>query len=314
MCYCGYIRSYKIQSFIQFKIIVSVVKLLILWSLRFFSLRLVDRGFKDLKIRYLWRNAIKNIINILLIIIIGSIWIDKFGSLATFLGLVTAGLAIALQDLIVNIAGWIFILVRRPFELGDRIQIGEHAGDVIDIRFFQFTLNEIGNWVDADQSTGRIIHIPNGRVFKEPQANYTQSFNYIWNEIPVLVTFESNWQKAREILEKIVNEHAEHFSKEAEKKLLDASKKFMIFYTSITPIVYTTVKDSGVMLTIRYLCKARERRLTDNNIWEAILNAFSKYDDIDFAYPTQRIYYNQQEGKPGTVKPPNFPGIPFSEK
>jgi len=301
-------NNWSINPDIQFKIIVSVIVIMVIWMVRFFSLRLVDRSLKDLKIRHYWRNGIKNTLNILLIIIIGSVWIDRFGSLATFLGLVTAGLAIALQDLIVNIAGWIFILVRRPFELGDRIQIGDFAGDVIDIRFFQFTLNEIGNWVDADQSTGRIIHIPNGKVFKEPQANYTQSFSHIWNEIPVLLTFESNWQKAREILEKIVNEHAEHFSKEAEKKLIEASKKFMIFYSTITPIVYTSVKDSGVLLTMRYLCQARKRRSTENNIWEAVLEAFSKCEDIDFAYPTQRIYYNQMEGKPGTTKPPNFPG------
>ena len=82
-----------------------------------------------------------------------------------------------------------------------------HAGDVIDIRLFQFSINEIGNWVDADQSTGRIIHIPNGIVFTEPQANYTAGFQYIWNEIPVLVTFESDWKKAKQILTDIVNHH-----------------------------------------------------------------------------------------------------------
>jgi small-conductance mechanosensitive channel len=78
------------------------------------------------------------------------------GSVVTYLGLVSAALVIALQDPITNFVGWVFIISRRPFEIEDRIQIGEDAGDVIDIRFFQFSLNEIGNWVDADQSTGRI--------------------------------------------------------------------------------------------------------------------------------------------------------------
>jgi len=304
-------ENWHINPDIQIKIILSITAILVLWLFRFFSLRLIDRSNKDIKVRHYWRNGTKNTINILLVIIIGSIWIDKFGSLATFFGLVTAGLAIALQDLIVNIAGWIFLLVRRPFVLGDRIQVGDYAGDVIDIRFFQFTLNEIGNWVDADQSTGRIIHIPNGRVFKEPQANYTQSFSHIWNEIPVLLTFESNWQKARVILNSVVTEHAEHLSKEAEEKLIEASKKYMIFYSVIKPIVYISVKDSGVLLTMRYLCQARKRRSTEHNIWESVLKAFSQCDDIDFAYPTQRIYYNQMEGKPGTTKPPNFPGKNF---
>ena len=106
--------------------------------------------------------------------------------------------------------GWCFILIRQPFKVGDRIQIGKVAGDVIDIRFFNFQLNEIGNWVDADQSTGRIIHIPNGIVFTEPQANYTAGFQYIWNEIPVLVTFESDWKKAKQLLTDIVNHHGSY--------------------------------------------------------------------------------------------------------
>ena len=92
-------------------------------------------------------------------------------SLGTFLGLLSAGLAIALKDVVASMAGWIFILWRRPFQLGDRIQIGDRAGDVVDLRLFQFTLLEIGNWVDADQSTGRSIHVPNGAVFTEPLFN-----------------------------------------------------------------------------------------------------------------------------------------------
>src|SRR5207244_2876538 len=81
----------------------------------------------------------------------------------------------------------------------DRVQIGPHAGDVIDLGLFQFTLNEIGAWVQADQSSGRIIHVPNGKVFTDPVANYNKGFRYIWNEVPVVVTFESDWKKAKQI-------------------------------------------------------------------------------------------------------------------
>ena len=160
-----------------------------------------------------------------------------------------------------------------------------------------------GNWVDADQSTGRIIHIPNGIVFNKWQANYTAGFEYIWNEIPVLVTFESDWKKAKEILLEAVNKHAVHLSAEAEKQIKVAAKKFLIFYNKLTPIVYTSVKDCGVMLTIRFLCHVRRRRATDELIWEEVLEQFAKHDDIDFAYPTTRFYNNIGEGKEGT-KPP----------
>ncbi|MBZ0199912.1 MAG: mechanosensitive ion channel family protein [Ignavibacteriaceae bacterium] len=80
-----------------------------------------------------------------------------------------------------------FILERKPFTVGDRIQTGDVAGDVIDLRIFRFTRMEISNWVDAEQRTGRTIHVPNGKVFTEWQANYSTGFQYIWNEISVLV-------------------------------------------------------------------------------------------------------------------------------
>lgn len=301
-------KTWNLTTDNQLKVLYSILVFAALWVIRNLIIQLVHKQIESPKERYHWRNGVKNTYYILLVVIVGSIWIDKIGSLATFFGLVTAGFAIALQDPIVNLAGWIFILIRKPFEMGDRVQIGEHSGDVIDIRFFQFTINEINNWVDADQSTGRIIHIPNGYIFKYPQANYNQGFTHIWNEIGVLVTFESDWRKAKHILERIVKENAEHLTAEAQQRLIEASKKYMIFYKALTPIVYTEVKDSGVMLTMRYLVNPRRRRATEHKIWEDVLEAFAQNSDIDFAYPTQRIYYNLQEGKSGTSRKPNFPG------
>ena len=261
--------------------------------------RIVSSRTEDVYYRYKWRKSQDYITFIIGIFIISSIWIDEFRSLLTFFGLLSAGIAIALKDPISDLAGWMFILWRKPFEVGDRIQLGDYAGDVIDIRIFQFTIIEIGNWVDADQSTGRILHLPNSRVFMDVLANYSVGFNYIWHEIGVLVTFESDWEKAKELLLKIVNDKAESITKSAEKKIKDASKKYMIFYKNLTPIVYTSVKDSGVMLTMRFLCDPRQRRGYEQTIWEEVLKTFSKNEDIDFAYPTQRFYSNNIEGKPG---------------
>ncbi|MEM9328739.1 MAG: mechanosensitive ion channel family protein [Bacteroidota bacterium] len=298
---------WNISPDIQWKIGLSILVVVVLWLIRHFINRILFSQLKNARERYFWKNVVRNIQYALVLIIISSIWVDRLGSLATFFGLVTAGLAIALQDPLVNVAGWLFVVIRRPFDVGDRIEIDGLAGDVIDIRFFQFTLNEINNWVDADQSTGRIIHVPNGRVFKVAQANYTQGFSHIWNEIGVTITFESDWEKAKELLEEIVKAHAEHLSRAAEKKLIEASKKYLIFYHTLTPIVYTSVEDIGVKLSMRYLVNPKRRRNSEHKIWEDILHAFKQHETIDFAYPTQRIYYNLQEGKTGTVKPPNFP-------
>jgi small-conductance mechanosensitive channel len=134
-------------------------------------------------------------------------------------------------------------------------------------------------------------------VFTTPQVNFTAGFNYIWNEIPVLITFESNWKKAKGILEKIIEKDSLFLNEEAERQIKQAAKKFMIFYTKLTPIVYVSVKDSGILLTIRYLCKVREKRSTEDIVWKDVLNEFADARDIDFAYPTQRFFNNTIEGK-----------------
>jgi small-conductance mechanosensitive channel len=285
----------------QGRIAASLAVILLLWLVRRLTLALVWRRVDDVRIRYRWQKSATYIVVPIGILIVGRIWFAGFGSIATFLGLVSAGVAIALKDVLANVAGWAFILWRRPFELGDRIQIGTDAGDVIDIRLFQFSLLEIGNWVDADQSTGRVVHVPNGKVLTEVTANYSKGFRYIWNELPVLVTFESNWQRAKEILHRIGREHAEHLSASAEKQIKEVAHRFLIFYTTLTPTVYTSVVDSGVLLTLRYLCAPRERRGSAQAVWEAVLTEFAACDDIDFAYPTQRFFDNRAEGKPGTT-------------
>ena len=284
----------------QEKILSTFIVILIWFIFDKIIKKVVFEKIDDYTLRYQWQKIIKYITVILAIIFLTKIWFGAFESIGTYLGLVSAGLAIAFKDLLVNLAGWVFIMIRKPLTVGDRIQIGEVSGDVIDIRIFQFSVIEIGNWVDADQSTGRIIHIPNGIVFSKWQANYTAGFEYIWNEIPVLVTFESDWKKAKEILTEAVNKNAVNLSKDAEKQIKEAAKKFLIFYKKLTPIVYTSVKDSGVMLTMRYLCHVRGRRSSEELIWEEVLEQFAKHKDIDFAYPTQRFYDNSSEGKEGT--------------
>ena len=284
---------------LQYKIIVSFIIIIVILIIQRLLKKLLIHRIVDLKIRYQWQKISLYLAVFLIIIFLSNIWLELFGSMGTFLGLLSAGIAIALKDPLVNMVAWGFILIRQPFKVGDRIQIGKVSGDVIDFRLFQFSIIEIGNWVDAEQSTGRIIHIPNGVVFTEPQANYTAEFQYIWNEMPVLVTFESNWKKAKQILTDVINHHGVMLSNEAERQLIEAAKKFLIFYSKLTPIVYTSVKDSGVMLTMRYMCNPRERRTTEEKIWEDVLNRFAECDDIDFAYPTQRFYNNTNEGKSG---------------
>lgn len=279
---------------LQWRLFESLALLLIVVCLRALAGSVIRRTVDDPRNAYQWRKMTSYLLAGLGLLVLTRIWFEWFDDFGTFLGLAAAGLTIALRDPIVNLVGWMFIISRRPFAVGDRIQVGAVAGDVIDQRIFSFSVLEIGNWVDADQSTGRIIHVPNGRVFTEPQANYTRGFNYIWNELPVMITFESDWRKARELLQEIVNRHAEEISEHARGAMTQSSGSFMIIYSNVTPIVYTDIQENGVRLTMRYLCDPRRRRGSANAIWEDVLDTLRQHDDIRFAYPTTRFVQLEQ--------------------
>jgi small-conductance mechanosensitive channel len=287
----------NLGSDLQTQILGTLLIFAVLWLLRLIILQFINYRVEDIRTRYYWRKFSTYTVVILGIALASPVWLTGIQSLATFLGLAAAGVVIALQDVLANFTGWMFILTRRPFEVGDRVQIGNLAGDVIDIRIFEFSVLEIGNWVDADQSTGRILHIPNGKVFKEALANFNKGFEYIWHEIPVFITFESNWEKAKTTLEEIVTRDAAPLSPDAAEKLKRATNRYLIRYSHLTPTVYTKVGESGVILTIRYLCDPRRRRSSEQAIWEGILRAFAQHDDIEFAYPTQRFYQRQAKNQ-----------------
>ena len=281
----------------QVKVGATIFALILFPLVRRFLISPIINKIKDSKKRYTWTKRASYFIYILLFIVIGSIWFEGFESIATYLGFVSAAIAFALKDPIANFAGWMFINTRAPFKVGDRIEIGSNAGDVIDINLFNFSIMEMGNWVDADDMTGRIIHIPNARTFTESLANYGKGFHFIWHEIPVLVTFESDWKKAKKILNKIIIHKSDKFKIDASKMIKEASKKFMIHKTSLEPSVYTTVENSGVALTVRFLCEPRQRREIEQDIWESVLLEFKNELTIDFAYPTVRRYMNKEESK-----------------
>ena len=286
-------------------LLLTAILLVALWGLRQIALGIVRRRTSDDPRRlYQWRKGTTYAAMAVSVLALIWIWTDAIGSLGTFLGLLTAGIAIALKDPLVDLAGWAFVLWRRPFSTGDRITIRGHTGDVIDQRVFQFTLLEVGTATGAGQSTGRIVHVPNGWVFSDSVTNHTGTFAYVWHEVGVVVTFESDWRAAKQILLDVAHECADHLSEDAERTLRRAAREYFIFYSKLTPTVYTSVVGEGVQLAVRYLVAPRRVRGSEQDVWEAVLDRFAERDDIDLAYPTTRFYRTDLEGKPRAGGPP----------
>lgn len=297
----------SIEGALQVNLLLTLLIILGVIALRALVLRFITRRDIDRRAQYRWRKVTSYVAVAVALLLIVPLWLPRLGSLATVLGLLTAGIAIALRDPLTDLGGWLFIVTRRPFDVGDRIEIAGRIGDVIDVRLFQFSMLEVGNWVEADQSTGRIVHVPNKLIFSDMLANYTSQFDYIWHEIAVFITLDSDWQAAKRLCEEILERHVGPIAVEARATIDAAAQHSFITYANLTPTIYTRVHPHAVRLTLRYLTPSRRRRGLEHLIWEDILSAFAEHDDIVFA-PSQRI--SLVEGSTGLVAQPAEPAPP----
>lgn len=283
-------ERFGLEGAAQAKVIATVVVVLLGFVLRAAVRRAVHRRTDETEVIYRAGKLATYAATVIVGLTLAWIWLDSFTNLATYIAVVSAGLAIALADVLKNMAGWGYIVIRRPFRVGDRIEIGGTKGDVLDIRLFRFTVAEVGNWVDAEQSTGRLVHIPNGTLFAEQIANYTEGFEFVWHEVPVLLTFESDWRTGEQGLLGIVKDVAPDIEARAGSRIRETARSYHIRLGVLTPTVYLTVKDSGVLLTARFLVDVRSRRSIEQAVWRRVLDMIAEDPKLDLAYPTVRTY------------------------
>lgn len=290
--------------------LAGTVAVLVVWMVvARIGRRLIGRAVEESAARFQMTRVMVYVLGGLALFTLVRLWTQGVTGIVTYLGLLSAGVAIALQAPLTNVVGWLFILIRRPFRVGDRVQVGAHTGDVVDIRPLRFVMLEVGNWVHADQGTGRILHVPNGLVFKEAVANFDEAFGYIWNELELTVSFESDWRQAKKALETILERRTVELDGEVKRRIDEVAHTLHIKLPTVTPIVWITVVEYGVRLTMRYLCKPRARRSSASEIWEAVLASFAELPSVAFAYPTTRRFDNATEGKPDAraEPPPHVP-------
>lgn len=270
-------------------LVIIIVTLIVRTAVK----RIIERSVEDVTNRHRWRRTLSSVIFLIGLTFAAAVLLQEATSFATLLGLLGAGLAVVLRDPIVNLLGWAFIVSARPFDIGDRIQIGPHKGDVIDVKFFQFVLLEVGEWVGADQSTGRLLYVPNQKLFTDPLANYHSGFSYVWHEMSFTLTFDSNWEKAMEIVRDVADRHEEKVIQGARAGIEQAQDRYPITYEHVEPGVFMEIIEHGIQLTLRLLTKPRGRRMVEHLIWTDIMRAFRELEDISLAYPTVRVWQGE---------------------
>jgi small-conductance mechanosensitive channel/predicted nucleic acid-binding Zn-ribbon protein len=267
--------------------------------------RLPYKFTREGKNLYYFRKLISFTSGLLIAVIVVLNFMGDFGSLTAVVGLAGAGLAIALKDPIVSLVGWFMIVGRFGISVGDRVEINQVKGDVIDIGLLRITVLEVGNWVGAEQSTGRVVFFPNSFIFQSHYFNYSTGNSFIWDEIRFTVTYESDWKRARQILEEVATRASQTFVDAAKGSQEQLERQYQINLGTLTPYVYVSIASNGVDLVLRYLTGIRKRRSTQDQICQEILQAFGAEPGIELSAPARRT---AAETKPAVTTTPEPAG------
>lgn len=260
------------------KVVGTVVVLAAFYLLRHIAYRIINERVEKLNRRYAWRQTVSYAIYLLVLLIIVRLWFAWFQSVWTLLSLVAAALVIISKELLLNVVASGVIAWRQLFEIGDRIQIADRAGDVIETGLMYFSVAEIGGWVEADEPTGRIIRVPNSIVLTQAVTNYSRRLPLLWHEISVDLAATSNWERAKDIATEVAGAYAYHFTAEEAAQVRGSAEE--IIFVRNEPSVHIRMREGRLNLTIRYLCKFYRRRTTEQQIWEELLARFAAEPDV----------------------------------
>jgi small-conductance mechanosensitive channel len=224
--------------------------------------RLLRRKLPDTEIRYKSQKAVEVLGYFLIIIMSVSYFTGNIKDFALAIGLLTAGITITLQELILSIAGSFYIYFVKVYKPGDRIEINGIKGDVIDIDSIYTTMMEIGEWVSSDNYSGRIIKLSNAFVFRGPVYNYSSNFPFVWDELNIPVRYGSDTEKAKQIFIEVANEVLFDYVRESVEKWNDVVNRYYIENAQVEPTIAITMTDNWINFNLRYIVDYRKRRST----------------------------------------------------
>ena len=256
-------------------LVLMSITIIVVFSLIKYVLNKLIRKKMDGRGEYVANQSMKVIINIIEIAILVILFNNYIKNLVTLISIVSAALTIVLKELIVNFFGGIFIKIKKPFKVEDRIEVDDIRGDVINISSLSFELLEVAS-KENGQSTGIIVTFPNSIVFSKPIKNINKGFKYVWNELIVNVTLDCDLANNKKEIYKIVNniETIKNIPRKMKNQLKEISAENRIYFNKYDPMIYTKIVDDHVELTIRYLMHPKKARYVESVIWNKIYLAY----------------------------------------
>lgn len=252
-------------SVITYLLWVAVVVVIVI-ALR----HLLRKRLKDLTVRYRSQKGVEILGYFLIILLTISYFTGNIKDFALAIGLLTAGITITLQELILSLAGSIYIFLVGVYKPGDRIEINGIKGDVIDIDSIYTTMMEIGQWVSSDNYSGRIVKISNAFVFKGPVYNYSSDFPFVWDEFDLPIRYGSDVELAKAIVVRVAQEVLSDYVARSVSEWRTVVNKYYIEDAVVDPTLAITLTDNWISFNLRYIVDYKKRRFTKNLLHERI--------------------------------------------
>lgn len=280
------------------KLLVFLAIALLLYFLARVARRQIGESVEDVNRRHTLRKWVNRGSLALLFLLGVALFADWLRGLGTVLALILAGVAVALQDVLKSVVGWMYLSGRSGIQVGSRVEVGGVEGDVIDIGVLKTTLLEVGNLVFGAQSTGRVVTVPNSEMLSA-SVHVNSSLNpFVWQEVRFVVTFESDWERAEAVLREAAEAHHAEVAAEVERGYTAMERRYAFRLGKLTPIVYLSVAEHGVDLTMRFLTHARRRRGSVDAVTRRVLRGLAREPGVRLAYPAYRIYRAGEGGAP----------------
>lgn len=237
---------------------------------------LIRRRVTDADTRYKSQKAVEVFGYLLLVVISISYFTGNIKDVALAVGLFTAGVTITLQELILSIAGSVYIFLVKVYKPGDRIEINGIKGDVIDVDSIYTTMMEIGQWVSSDNYSGRIVKLSNAFVFRGPVYNYSRDFPFIWDEFDLPIRYGSDIELAKKIVLEIAQTQLSDYVQESVKQWKSVVGRYYIEDAMVEPTLAITLTENWIRFNLRYIVDYRKRRYTAHLLNDLIRRAVEK--------------------------------------
>tara|TARA_R110002153_G_scaffold182571_2_gene335924 strand:- start:551 stop:1450 length:900 start_codon:yes stop_codon:yes gene_type:complete len=273
------ILSTLLENATLVKILKLIAWILFIIFIIGFIRKILKKRIEDISIRYIAQKGVEIVGYVLIIfMILMAFTVDSFKDYTIIIGLFTAGITFTLQELILSIAGSFYIFFVRVYKPGDRIEINNIKGDVIDIDSIYTTIMEIGEWVSSDNYSGRIVKISNAFVFKGPIKNYSMDFPFVWDELNILIAYGSDTDLAKSIMMKSANQLLCDYTEKSKAKWEEMVAHYYIENATIEPTIAMNLTDNWIQLNLRYITDYKRRRNTKHTLFQHIEQAISKTD------------------------------------